>query len=109
KIKADKMLLLNYKIFIKTNNHFLEYISEYIVGLKEECIENYESRHKGINSTFIEIKNKFYNIKITNIKAVLDNCFISGTHGTYIDQISPIIIIQKFDRIQLDIAYLLDY
>lgn len=111
--QADKMQLINDRIFIINGNApLLEYIEDFNETRKRECIERLHlGSHRGLHALFRELNNRYYNIKQSDVKNVLRDCRICSTRTVHTVQTTttPIIILNKFDRFQCDITYLLEY
>lgn len=111
--KTKNMALINNRIHIKTiTGEFLEYLTDFDAQRKESLInETHLRSHRGISSLFIELSKKYYNIKKEDIKNVLDNCVVCSRRIvlTEVKNITPIIILNKFDRFMIDITYMNEY
>lgn len=113
KIKASKFILINKKLFVQQEgSQPLEFIPDFETDRKNAIIQEVHRRsHRGINTIFRELNSKFYNIKKGDVELVLNNCEVCSRRTVEITtrNITPIIILRKFDRFQIDITYMEQY
>lgn len=111
--KTKKMRMLNQRIYIESlNSEPLEYLEDFKPDKKTNCIQEVHSvSHRGEKALFNELKQKYYNIKLADIKRVLQSCQICSrrTVETQAEATRPIIIREKLGRLQVDITYMVDY
>jgi hypothetical protein len=107
------MRLINGRIYIQINqNTLLEYLEDYNWYYKKQCIQAVHlNSHRGLKALYNEVKLIYYNIKQDDMKRILADCEICSrrrvVRTTTITTL--IIILNKLDRLQADITYMVEY
>jgi hypothetical protein len=110
--KCRKLILINERIFVSLELNPLEYICSFETERKFDLINRINMQsHRGIHTLFNELKNLYYNISREDVKQVLSECVVCSrrTVTTEIERIRPIVLLQKLDRLQIDITYMVEY